>query len=444
MKKIKISIIGSGYVGLVTGVCLSEMGHEVICLDSNKKKINSIKKYKAPFFEPSLNDLLKKNIIKKQFDITSDISFAIKNTKITFICVGTPSLKNGNIDLSQIFEVSEKIGSLLKGKEDKQLLVVKSTVIPGTTERYIEKTIKKYTENFSIASNPEFLRQGSAVKDFMQPDRIVIGCKEKQTKKIFRNLYYKFDKKLFFTSIINSELIKYTSNFFLATMISFSNEISNICEKVKNTDVTEILNCIHLDRRISQNTKNKNKFPEITKYLRAGGGFGGSCLPKDTKALKFFSKKNSVRVPLLDSVIKINKDRTQIIAKKIKQILKKKKKIILVGITFKKGTDDLRDSPSLKLLKELIKLNFEIEIYDDIYKKRPKSDIFKNCNFISNLQKSAKKTDCIVVATETEVFKNLNIKSTKKIILFDTRNCIDKKTISKNFVLYSVGRINSI
>ena len=267
------------------------MGHEVICLDSNSKKINSIKKYQAPFFEPSLNDLIKKNIIKKQFDVTSDISFAIENTQITFICVGTPSLKNGSIDLSQISEVSENIGCLLKKKREKQLLIVKSTVIPGTTEKYVEETIQKYTKNFSIASNPEFLRQGSAVEDFMQPDRIVVGCKEDETKKIFRKLYYKFKEKLFFTTITNSELIKYTSNYFLATMISFSNEIANICEKVKNTDVTEILNCIHLDKRISPNVKNKNQFPEITNYLRAGGGFGGSCLPKDTNALKFFSKK---------------------------------------------------------------------------------------------------------------------------------------------------------
>ena len=169
MKKFKISIIGSGYVGLVTGACLSDMGHEVICLDSNSKKINSIKKYQAPFFEPSLNDLIKKNIIKKQFDVTSDISFAIENTQITFICVGTPSLKNGSIDLSQISEVSENIGCLLKKKREKQLLIVKSTVIPGTTEKYVEETIQKYTKNFSIASNPEFLRQGSAVKDFMKP-----------------------------------------------------------------------------------------------------------------------------------------------------------------------------------------------------------------------------------------------------------------------------------
>ncbi len=444
MKKIKISIIGSGYVGLVTGACLSEMGHEIICLDNNRNKINSIKKYKAPFFEPSLNDLLKKNIIKKQFEITSDIAYAIKNTQLTFICVGTPSLKSGSIDLSHILDVSKQIGSLLKDKQDRQLLIVKSTVIPGTTEKYVEKTIQKYTTNFSIASNPEFLRQGSAVQDFMRPDRIVIGCKEEQTKKIFRKLYYKFKKKLFFTSIINSELIKYTSNYFLATMISFSNEIANICEKVKNTDVTEILNCIHLDKRISPNIENKKKFPEITEYLRAGGGFGGSCLPKDTKALKFFSKKNNVKVPLLDSVIEVNKDRTKVIANKIKKILNKKKKIILVGITFKKGTDDLRDSPSLKLLEELLKLNFEIEIYDEMYKKKPKDDIFKDCNFINNLEKSAKNTDCIVVATETEIFKNLNINSAKKIILFDTRNCLDKKDISKNIILYSVGRINSI
>ena len=444
MKKFKISIIGSGYVGLVTGACLSDMGHEVICLDSNSKKINSIKKYQAPFFEPSLNDLIKKNIIKKQFDVTSDISFAIENTQITFICVGTPSLKNGSIDLSQISEVSENIGCLLKKKREKQLLIVKSTVIPGTTEKYVEETIQKYTKNFSIASNPEFLRQGSAVEDFMQPDRIVVGCKEDETKKIFRKLYYKFKEKLFFTTITNSELIKYTSNYFLATMISFSNEIANICEKVKNTDVTEILNCIHLDKRISPNVKNKNQFPEITNYLRAGGGFGGSCLPKDTNALKFFSKKNNVNVPLLDSVIGINNDRTKIITNKIKQVLKKKKRIILVGITFKKGTDDLRDSPSLKLLKELLKLNYKIEIYDEMYKKKPKSNIFKNCKFINNLQDSAKRTDCIVIATETEVFNNLNINSSKKIILFDTRNCIDKKVISKNFILYSIGRTKPI
>ena len=444
MKKLTISIIGSGYVGLVTGACLSEMGHEVICLDSNNKKINSIKKYQAPFFEPSLNDLIKKNINKKRFDITSDISFAIKNTQITFICVGTPSLKNGSIDLSQILEVSEQIGSLLKLKREKQLLIVKSTVIPGTTEKYVEKIIQKYTKNFLIASNPEFLRQGSAVKDFMQPDRIVIGCKEDETKKIFRKLYYKFKEKLFYTTIINSELIKYTSNYFLATMISFSNEIANICEKVENTDVTEILNCIHLDKRISPNFRKKNQFPEITNYLKAGGGFGGSCLPKDTKALKVFSKKNNVKVPLLDSVIAINNDRTKTIANKIKKVLKKKKRIILVGITFKKGTDDLRDSPSLKLLKELLKYNFEIGIYDEMYKKKPKYDILNNCNFINNLQHSVKKTDCIVVATETEVINNLNINSSKKIILFDTRNCIDKKVISKNFILYSVGRIKSI
>ena len=438
----KISIIGSGYVGLVTGVCFSEMNHKVTCVESNKKNVRLINTFKAPFFEPLLDKLLEKNITRKKLIVTSNFEKAVLETDVTFITVGTPSKKDGNINLSYIKNALLLIGPLIKKKKKKHLIVIKSTVLPGTTENFVKKILQKNTENFFVASNPEFLRQGSAIKDFLFPDRIVIGFEEYEVKKILSKIYYKYKEKLFHTSIVNSELIKYTSNYFLATMISFSNEIANICEKVKNTDVTEILNCIHLDKRISPNAK--NKFPEITKYLRAGGGFGGSCLPKDTKALRSFSNKNNVNVPLLDSVIKINQDRTKIIANKIKKVLKQKKRIILVGITFKKGTDDLRDSPSLKLLKELLKLGFEIQIYDEMYKKKPNLDVFFNCNFINNLQDSVQKTDCIVVATETELFKNLNIKSSKKIFLFDTRNCIDKKVISKDFILYSVGRINSI
>ena len=352
----KLCMIGTGYVGLVSGVCFSDLGNEVICVDKDENKINDLKKGLIPIYEHGLDELVLKNYKNKRLKFSTDLNNSIKKSDIIFICVGTPTKKNGNgADLSQISLVAKEIS---KSINKFKIIITKSTV-PVSTGDEIEKIIsKKVKKNkFSVVSNPEFLREGEAIRDFIYPDRIVVGSNDKKSKTILKNLYAPLiskGSKFISTNRRAAELIKYASNAFLATKITFINEIANLCEKT-SIDVEDISIGIGLDKRIG------------SRFLRAGPAYGGSCFPKDTKAIVTTADKFKINLSVIKSVIKSNSLRSKLLLKKIGDIFNNKiknKKICFLGVTFKANTDDMRDSSSLQMIPYLSKRGAKIKYYD--------------------------------------------------------------------------------
>jgi UDPglucose 6-dehydrogenase len=423
-------MIGTGYVGLVSGVCFSDLGNEVICVDRDIKKINNLKKGIIPIYEPGLEELVLKNYRNNRLKFTTNFKEAVSKSDIVFICVGTPTKKNGyGADLKQIYNVAKKIrNSISKFK----IIITKSTV-PVTTGDEIEKIISQKVSKslFSVVSNPEFLREGEAIRDFTYPDRVVIGTKDKKSNKILKNLYSPLiskGAKYLSTSRRAAELIKYASNAFLATKITFINEIANLCEKI-NVNVEDISIGMGLDKRIG------------SRFLRAGPAYGGSCFPKDTKALTTTGDKFKSNLSVIKSVIKSNENRSLLLLKRTFRLLKGKvsnKKICFLGVTFKANTDDMRDSSSLYMIPSLIKKGAKINYYDptgekDQFKK------FKNVKFSNNIKSAIKNSDLIIIHTEWNDFKSINFKKdveNKKFILFDMRNIYSPIKMKKQKINY--------
>ena len=430
----KICMIGSGYVGLVSGSCFSELGNHVICVDSNLNKINSLKNGILPIYEPGLEELISRNVKQKRLKFSTNISKSIQNSDIIFICVGTPTNKRTNeANLKYIFQV---LGNVKKNLNKYKVIVNKSTV-PVTTGDKIEKILntKSNKNKFDVVSNPEFLREGEAIRDFMYPDRVVIGTSSKKANNILKNLYLPLTKKTnkyFHTSRRAAELIKYASNAFLATKITYINEISNLCEKL-NIDVTDISVGIGSDERIG------------SRFLRAGPGYGGSCFPKDTRALLSISKKFKTNLSIVKSTVKSNDARIKYLQNRIRDIMKnslKDKKITFLGVTFKAGTDDMRDASSLKLIPYLIKKGSRISYYDPTGKK---SEFKKNkVIYFNNIKDACKNSDLLIIHTEWNEFKQLNfnkLNTKKKFKIFDVRNLYSPlKMKKKNIQYYSIGR----
>ena len=430
----KLCMIGTGYVGLVSGVCFSDLGNDVICVDKDQNKINNLKNSVIPIYEPGLDELVKKNVKAGRLTFTSDFSKAVKSSNIIFICVGTPTKKNGNAaDLSQIFsaakEISENINSY-------KIIINKSTV-PVTTGDQLEKIILKKNNKklFSIVSNPEFLREGEAIRDFRFPDRIVIGSNEKKHFKILKKLYQPLinkGAKFFTTSRRGAELIKYASNAFLATKITFINELANLCEKA-GINIEDISLGMGSDSRIGG------------RFLRAGPAYGGSCFPKDTKGLVSTGDKFKTPLSIVKAVIKSNENRKKIHTNKIKKILGslKGKKIAFLGVTFKPNTDDMRDSVSLKMIPYLCKKGSKVIYYDPTGPKKNFKNL-KNCQFKNNIKDVCNKADLIVLHTEWDEFKSLEfnkIVKKRNFSLFDLRNLYDSNQMkNKKIKYYSVGR----
>lgn len=443
---LKISIIGTGYVGLVTGACLSmNKNNIVVCLDKNEDYLKFIlKKKKSPFYEKSLDEIIKRSFDSKNLNVSFDMEKSIAESDVTFIAVGTPSNAKG-IDLSQIEQACSSIAKALSNKKKFHVIVVKSTVEPSTTEQVVKKTIEKLTQNKNIGycMNPEFLRQGYAVNDFINPDRIIIGCDNKKTKAIMKKIYKNFNSKFFYTNIINAELSKYTSNIFLANSISFSNEISNICEKTKDSDVSVVLETLGYDRRFSQKIGKNLVMPEILSYIKAGIGFGGSCLPKDVLALKNFAKKKRIKTPLIDSIIKINKNRPEKFVENVKKEIGnlKNKKVVVVGLSFKPETDDLRDSPSIKIIEYLIEVGAEIYTWDPLVKlnKLPLS-IRQNISLSKDLNSVCKNKDCILLTHSSEFIKKFDWKKFTNVKIFDGRNILKNTKFSNNIKYFPLGK----
>ena len=431
----KLCMIGTGYVGLVSGVCFADLGNEVICVDKDLNKINSLKKGKIPIYEPGLSELVIKNYRNKKLNFSTDLKKSIKQSNIIFICVGTPTKKGGSsADLSQIFNVVREICSSI----NKFKIIITKSTVPVTTGDEIEKILlkKNNKSKFSVLSNPEFLREGEAIRDFNYPDRIVVGSNDKKSIRIMKNLYAPLISKgaqYVNTSRRAAELIKYASNAFLATKITFINEIANLCEKT-GINVEDISIGMGLDKRIG------------SRFLRAGPAYGGSCFPKDTKAITSTGDKFKVNLSVIKSVIKSNKDRSKLLINRVHEILNKKlknKKITFLGVTFKANTDDMRDSSSLTMIPALIKKGAKIRYYDPTGYKKEFSKL-QNVYNTNSIKDAIDGSDLVIIHTEWNDFKSINFKNLtrgKKFIIFDMRNIYSAEKIKKQgFKYYSIGR----
>ena len=431
----KLCMIGTGYVGLVSGVCFSDLGNEVVCVDNDIEKINKLKKGNIPIYEPGLEELVLKNYKNKRLSFSTNLKESVRKSDIVFICVGTPTKRGGSgADLSQIYNAAKEIsGAINKFK----IIITKSTV-PVTTGDEIEKIIsKKVSKNkFSVVSNPEFLREGEAIRDFSFPDRIVIGTDNKKSNHIMKNLYAPLISKganYIHVSRRAAELIKYAANAFLATKITFINEIANLCEQT-GINVEDVSIGIGLDKRIG------------SRFLRAGPAYGGSCFPKDTKAITNTADKFKTNLSVIKSVIKSNENRSILLLKRVYQILNNKvknKKILFLGVTFKANTDDMRDSSSLSMIPALVKKGAKILYYDPTGEKNDFRKI-KNVKFENDLKKGIRSTDLVIIHTEWNDFKSINFKAlskNKKLTVYDMRNIYSPSKMKKQGVRYfGIGR----
>jgi UDPglucose 6-dehydrogenase len=428
-------MIGTGYVGLVSGVCFSDLGNDVVCVDKDVNKINKLKKGIIPIYEPGLEELVQKNFKNKRLKFSTDVNDSVKKSDIVFICVGTPTKRNSSeADLSQIYSVANEIS---KSINKFKIIITKSTV-PVTTGDNIEKILSKKVDKnkFSVVSNPEFLREGEAIRDFIYPDRVVVGSNDKRSMRILKNLYSPLiskGAKFISTNRRAAELIKYASNAFLATKITFINEIANLCEKT-GIDVEDISIGIGLDKRIG------------SRFLRAGPAYGGSCFPKDTKAIVSTAKKFNTNLSIIKSVINSNSLRSKLLLKKVSEILNNKiknKKICFLGVTFKANTDDMRDSSSLEMIPYLSKKGAKIKYYDPTGFKNVFNNL-KDVNFSNSISDAVKGSDLVILHTEWNDFKSINFKKmrpSKNLKIYDMRNIFSPSKIkSQGFKYFGIGR----
>ena len=431
----KITIVGSGYVGLVTGTCFSELGNEVICADSDSAKVDLLKKGGVPIYEPGLDELIKKNVKSGRLTFTTDIKKAVSGSEVVFICVGTPPRDDGSADLTGIEKVSKDIAEHV----DSYKLIVEKSTVPVETGEWVRRTISKFNKSgseFEIASNPEFLREGSAIKDFMNPDRVVIGVESERAEKLLRDLYEPLNTKIVVTNIKGAEIIKHAANSFLATKISFINALSNICEKT-GADVEQVAEGIGLDSRINKH------------FLKAGIGFGGSCFPKDLKAFIHISENLGYDFGLLKEVDKINEKQKDLAMEKIRKMLWNiSGKVIAVwGLAFKPDTDDIRSAPSIEIIKRLLLEGGRIKAYDPVAMDNSRVELEGDgdIEFCSDVYSAAEGADCVIVMTEWNEFKEVDWDRIKKEMtqpfILDGRNMYDPKKLTElGFTYVGIGR----
>jgi len=435
----KICVIGTGYVGLVTGACLSSLGNDVICVDKDRARISSLKNSAIPFYEPGLKEMVLKNHQAGRLNFTTNINEAAKKAEVIFIAVGTPPRETGEADVSAVIEVAKQIAITLKsdGKRAKKFKVIvnKSTVPVGmgdiVTKIMTGKGVPE--KNFAVVSNPEFLREGTAVSDFMSPDRIVIGASNSKAFNVITELYRPLNAHIIFTTLKSAELIKYASNSFLATKISFINEIANICERV-GSDVVEVAYGMGLDKRIGR------------EFLNAGIGYGGSCLPKDVSALIHLAKTNGYDPQILASVNRTNEEQRKMMVVKMENVLRslKGKTIGVLGLSFKPETDDLRDAPSIDIINELRRKGAKVKAYDPVAAVKAKK-LLDGVVFCDTAYDAVKKADAAVVTAEWGEFRELDLdrirSSMRSPVIFDGRNIYNPKRMKDlGFKYYGVGR----
>jgi UDPglucose 6-dehydrogenase len=428
----KVCMIGTGYVGLVTGTCFAELGHRVICVDKDEKKINELKHGHIPIYEPGLDKIVKKNRAAKRLSFTTSIKEGVTSSDLIFIAVNTPPLPNGGADLSYVEACTREVAHYANGYK---LLVEKSTVPVQTGDR-IKKTLGSLgqaAQKIEIASNPEFLREGSAIEDFLKPDRIVIGVSSKKAEKHLRELYSKIKAPMVVTDINSAELIKHASNSFLAMKISYINAIAQLCEKV-GADVSKVAEGMGLDRRIGKS------------FLNAGIGYGGSCFPKDVSAFIKIAEKNGYQFDLLRATEDVNSAQRRVVVKKVEEALwtLRGKTIAVWGLAFKPNTDDLRNAPAIDIINELLAGGSTVKAYDPVAMDRMKS-LFPSIEYASSALDAVKGADALMIVTEWDEFKKVNLEKVKKALkmplVVDGRNLfLPESMAARGFFYHSIGR----
>ena len=430
-----ISIIGCGYVGLVTGVCLASIGHRVLCVDSDQEKIKKLKAGHVPIYEPGLDALMREAVKKKRLSFCGSVREATRKTDVIFIAVGTPSKKSGEADLTYVENVARQIAVNMTSYK----LIIEKSTVPAETGRRIERTVRlnlpkrSKTIPFDVASNPEFLREGSAIEDFMKPDRVVIGVESERAEKILREIYQPLKPHIVVTNINSAEIIKHASNSFLATKISFANALAQICDRV-GADVLKVAEGMGYDKRIGKS------------FLRAGIGYGGSCFPKDVDAFIRLSERSGYRFNLLKEVRQVNEDQKESFVRLIEDKLwiLKDKVIGVLGLAFKPDTDDMRNAPSLDIIAALQKEGAKVKAYDPQALGQARA-MLKKVTFCKDPYALAKDCDCLLLLTEWDEFKKLNFKKIKALmrqaIIFDGRNLYHSENLSDmGYEYYGIGR----
>ena len=430
-----ICIVGVGYVGLVSGTCFAEFGNNVICVDNDKKKIDSLQRGIIPIFEPGLEEMVKRNQSADRLQFTVDVDEAVEKSLVIFIAVGTPADRAGSANLEYVYQVAETIGKLMDGYKT---IVTKSTVPVGTGKE-ISKLIKKNQKNnvpFDVVSNPEFLREGAAIEDFMRPNRVVIGTGSDQATAIMKDLYsplYLFETPFIITNVETAEMIKYASNAFLATKISFINEMANICELV-GADVHQVAKGMGLDRRIGP------------KFLHPGPGYGGSCFPKDTRAIVKLAESLGYRFRIVESVIDVNEHQCKTMVDKIEDVLStlKGKRLGVLGLTFKPNTDDIRESPAIRIVTSLIDKGASISAFDPAGMEASKK-VLNKIDYVKDMYEAAKDAEALIIMTEWNQFRYLDWEKVKTLlrspIVIDLRNIYEPdKMKARGFNYHCVGR----
>ena len=432
----KISVIGTGYVGLVVGTCFAETGNDVICADIDERKIKMLRKSKSPIYEPGLEELIKKNIHEKRLTFTTNIKQTIKSTEVIFLALPTPPMEDGSADLQHVLTVAKQIGQSINGYK---VVVNKSTVPVGTTDK-VREAISKYTKiEFDVVSNPEFLKEGAAVMDFLKPDRIVVGTRSPRAKKVMEDLYAPFIRTgnpFIVMDERSSELTKYAANSMLATKISFMNEVANLCERV-GADVEMVRKGVGSDPRVGP------------QFLFAGVGYGGSCFPKDVSALVKTSEEYKYNFKILNSVIDVNKNQRLLFTKKILGYFKnklRKKQIAVWGLSFKPNTDDMREAPAITIIKELLKHGAIVHAYDPVAIEEAKRHLGNSIKYAKTDYEALKGADALVVVTEWHEFRRPDFEKMKKLmaghVVFDGRNIYDPAEMrSLGFEYFGIGRV---
>jgi UDPglucose 6-dehydrogenase/GDP-mannose 6-dehydrogenase len=438
----KVSVMGTGYVGLVSGVCLAEKGHEVVCVDVDEAKVDKINNGISPIYEVGLEDLLKHNV-GSGLNATSDLHSSVINSDLSLVAVGTP-FDGERIDLTYIKTVSHQIGEALREKDGYHVVVVKSTVVPRTTDDVVlpileEASGKKAGIDFGVGMNPEFLREGEAVDDFMHPDRIVLGGIDDRTHAVLGELYAPFKGvDILETNNCTAEMIKYTSNSLLATMISFSNEIGNLCASIGNIDALDVVKGVHLDKRFSPILDDGTRIvPGFTAYIEAGCGFGGSCFPKDVKALIAHGRRVGEDMQLMDAVIDVNRKQPQQMLDRLNKHFSSVKDVTIavLGLAFKPGTDDMRESPAIPVVKWLQQQGAKIKAYDPVARQEAK-DIFghSGIEYCDEVASAIEGAEVIMLITRWVDFKaipGLLQDLDKQPLLIDGRRMIDKNSVAR-------------
>ena len=433
----KIIVIGTGYVGLITGLSFSRFGHKVTCIDNNKEIVEKINNGIPTFFENGLQELLNQELSSGRFNASINLKECIEGVDLIFVAVGTPSLKDGAIDLSYIERVSELIGNEIKHLNRFISIIIKSTVLPTTTDTLVRNIIEKFSEKklgqFGLGMNPEFLREGSALKDFMEPDRVVLGYEDLKTKEYLDSLYNSWDCEKLFVNTRTAELIKYANNSLLALLISASNEIANLSALIGNIDIKEVMSGVHLDKRWNPKLKNKRINPQILDYLYPGCGFGGSCFPKDVKALIDFGQKRENDMLILKSVIDINANQPKIIIRDLSKFTDLNyQNILILGLSFKPDTDDIRESPALTIVGEFLKTNSKICLHDPIAMNNFKNQIGFNSKirYTKNWEFDIDSSSIIVILTKWKEYEKLNHKDLSGKIIYDARRLLARENLN--------------